>query len=91
MLGRTRNDTDIRQPKWRSQSRETIRHGSNDSNFVRAVVQATIKFGDVKCIAVQMLMSVRESRKKSDCAFVALVTIIEVNIVKGRRNVGLLS
>ena len=63
---------------------ETIRHGSKDLSCVRVVVQATIKFGGVKYIAVEMLMSVGKLQKKNDCAFVALVTIIKVKIVKGR-------
>ena len=69
---------------------EIIRHGSKNLGCVRVVVQATIKFGDVKYIVVQMLISVGELQKKNDCAFVALVTIIKAKIAKGRRNVGLI-
>ena len=89
MLGRTRNSINIRRLTWCSQNMETICHGSKDLSCVRVVVQATIEFGCVRYVTVQML-SVGKLQKKNDCAFVALVTIIKVKIVKGCRNVGLM-
>ena len=89
ILGRTRNNIDIRRATWCNQNMEIVCHGSKDLGCVWVVVQAKLKFGDVKYIAVQMLMSVGELQKKNDCAFVALVTI-KAKIVKGCRNVGLM-
>ena len=83
IVGRTRNDIDIKRATWCNQNMEIICHGSKDLVCVRVVVH-------VKYITVQMLMSIGKLQKKNDCAFVALVTIIKAKIVKGPRNVGLM-